>query len=362
LLGPGAGGTSAWIIRAEMIAVAAWILVGSANGLLRQRSTSSVVIAYNTGRISRYAGLRNGVQYYEAVQRANQAVGSRDRLLFVGNDESFYCSRRRICDSIYDHSTIGGLAERAVSPADLARLLRRLRVTHILVNELRCDEYEPYGLFRWSDRARNNFIGLWSAYLTPIYNARNIQVFELAVSPAPPDRQKTGIPPFMYPSATMKEAAAWGANFDRSIGTGAFSDALEATSELVRLTPKAAQAYAFRGFVHGRLNHEAEAVRDYQTAIRMGYPPAFVHVYLGTYQSARRAYREALDNLLLGIALDPAIAPVARAQALVPALGLKKYDIALSLAEDLLSANPSDPALKDQVDRIQQLLAGQAKK
>jgi tetratricopeptide (TPR) repeat protein len=187
-------------------------------------------------------------------------------------------------------------------------------------------------------------------------------VFELADRPAPANLRKTGMPPYLYPSATMKEAAAWGANFDRCIGTGAFSDALKATSEMVRLTPKAAQAYAFRGFVHGRLNEVAEAERDYQTAIRMGYPPAFVHVYLGTYQSNRRAYREALDNLLRGIALDPAIAPVARAQALVPALGLKKYDVALSLAEALLAANPSDPALKDQVARIRQLAAGTAKK
>ncbi len=352
-LGEGAG-----LVRAELVAAAAWILVSSVHTGLAHRYASDVAVPYAVGTMDRREMLHRAVTYYDAVERANAVVPAGHRVLFVGSDESLYCARPRICDSIYDFSTLGRLAARSGSPAELARRLRRLRVTHLLIHERRCEEYVDYGLFDWPDRARRNVLGLWASWLRPVYSARGVQLLELAAAPAGPGIAKTGVPSWLHDRQTAVRSRELTALIDSFLIANRTAEALAPAAELVRVLPDAAQGYAYRGLVLAQLNRLEEAERDDVTAIRLGYPPGVTYVNLGIILALRREYSRALDVLEVAIELDPLFAPQARENAFKAAMMLKRYDAALRQAEALLADRPGDAGLVDQIARLKALRPG----
>jgi len=348
-------GKGAWLVHAELVAAAAWILVSSLHTAAAHRNASDVLVPYALGTMDRREMLHLTVRYFDAVERANAVVPPGHRVLFVGSDESLYCARPRICDSIYDFSTLGRLAARSASSADLAGRLRRLRVTHLLIHEHRCEEYVNYGLFDWPDRARANVVGLWAAWLRPVFSARGVQLFELGSAPAPAGRRKTGVPSWLHDRATASRSRELSALADSFLLANRTADALAPASELVRVLPDAPQGWAYRGLVEAQLNRMEEAERDSETAIRLGYPPGITYLNLGIILALRRDYARAFAFLEAAIPLDPVFTASARENALKVALILKRYDKALPLAEALLADHPGDPGLTDQVARLKSL-------
>jgi len=183
-------GQGSWLVRSLLAAAAAWLLLVSAYGEFHNRYSNNAMVPCLTGHMDRPGLLRRGVSYYDTVQKANQVMDKRARLLFVGGDESFYCKRDRICSSIYDRPTLSELAARAQSPAELLRVLRRKRVTHMLVHGPRSEEYIKYGIFDWSERAKNNFLTMWNTYGRMVFVSKGVFLFELNPEPIPPRRRQ----------------------------------------------------------------------------------------------------------------------------------------------------------------------------
>lgn len=345
-------GEGAWLVRAELVAASAWIIVMSAWGTVVNRTTSTVLVPYMTGHWSREEILRAALPYYEGLQLANRRMGPQDRILFIGGDESLYGTHNRICDSIYDFSTLGRLAARAGSPADLVTLLRRLRVTYVLVHERRAEEYASYGLFDWNNRARRNFLGLWAAWLHPVLDSKGIQVFELLTAPVPPAQRKIGLPTYLYPQPAVCKAGGLVAQINALLLANRWADALPLSDELVKTIPLAAHPYAYRGLILGQLHHAPESRRDFAQAVALGYPSGDAYFNLARYQSGKREYPAALENFMAAAEMEPGLRQLGRETALEIAIFLKRYDTALGLVRALAADNPGEKKYREQLGRL----------
>jgi len=343
-------GEGAWLVRAELAAATAWIILMSMWGTVVNRTTSTVLAPYMTGHWTREEILHAALPYYDAVQVADARMGPHDRLLFVGGDESLYCSHNRICDSIYDFSTIGRLADRSADPAELALRLRRLRVTHLVVHERRAEEYAPYGLFDWSDHARKNFLGLWSGWLRPVVSSKGMQLFELARSPVPAAQRKAGQPCYFYPQAAVSRAGGLIVQINNLLVAGKWEEALPLSDEMVQTVPLAAHALAYRGLILGQLHHPREAMRDFTEAVRLGYPSGDTYYNLGRYQSEKRQYREALANFMTAADIEPGLRQLGLETALNVATFIKDRAISLKIAETLHAEYPSEKKYREQLE------------
>ena len=344
-----------WPVRFAAVAAAAWILAVSSNAALMNRLSNKDLVPYSMGRLSRTELLRHAVPYYAAMERAGTVMDSRARLLFVGENESHYAPRSCICSNFFDRYAPGELAKRSVDGPDLVRRLFRLRVTHLLVNESMGEQYAGSGAFEWGERGRKNFTQMWSAHVRPVYSSTGISLFELSASPGSAAARKTGAPSFFNDPGTIRRARELVAAAETAIPQGRLTDAFAAADELVRLMPKTAYAYYYRGYANEMLGRGKEAIADYFSAVRTGYPPAVVHFYLARLLDSEGRTAEALDRCLEAVRLEPG-EQGARAFARDLALRLKRYGLALDLTEHMLAANPGDAGLKTEVERIGKLL------
>ena len=297
-----------WLQRGIVLAAAGWILLASGYESLMNRFVAAPLLPILTGHQSRSEVLERNIGYYGAVRRAYEVVGPRDRILFIGSDESYYCARARICDSLYDHSTLGRLAGLAASPADLAHhLRRRLRITHLLVSIPRCEEYIEYGLFAFNDRARANVLGLWHAHLHPVYNARGQGLFEVTLRPVAPGERKTGTPSWLLSAATVRAVRTSRQATENLAGAGNQGGALAVTDAWVRAAPDSEEPWVHRQSFLGRLGRLAEADRAGATALRLGYPPGSFYQDRGVLRARRADWAGAASAFRTAAALDPSL-------------------------------------------------------
>jgi len=346
-------------VRGLLASSAAWILLISAYGEIQNRQSNTSLVRCTTGHLDRGGLLKAGVSYYRTMDLANRIMDSRARLLFVGSDESFYCERDRLCNSIYDRQEIGEMAGAAKDPKELRELLRRRRITHMLLHVPRCEEYVRYGIFDWGERAVQNFLDMWHTYGRMLYVANGVFLFEFSPEPLPPAKRKTGRPSYFHPVEDAIEARGLVQKIDRLFQAGRNVESLEACQRLVELIPGASHAYSYRAYAHGKMRKYKEATRDYERAIRLGYATAVVHFNLGVLLENDRKYARALERYLEAVELEPGQMAAARDRAMEMALYLGRAPVALKLAEDKLAMTPGDQLLQQKGTRLRSIVASE---
>ena len=349
-------GRGRWLARGVVTLAAAWVLLIGAWGEVHNRFSNNALVPYMTGHLDRLGLLRLGVQYYETVEKASSVIENGNRVLFVSGDESFYLKRRRICNSIYDRSTLGELAQHAATPADLRRALARLKVTHLINYEARGEEYSRYGIFDWGDPARERFIEMWNAYGKPVFASHGVFLFELLEKPMPPAARKKGMPSYFHSPEAAQRGRVLVQEADDLFKQGKTEQALAACEELVQVLPRASHAYAYRGYAYSLLKKPRNAMADYTRAIEYGYPTGVVYYNLGILLEMDKQYEKALGRYLDAIAIGGVDS--ARDRGFDLAVSMRRWDIALSLGEGLLAARPADPELKAKMAQVRRMASG----
>ncbi len=329
---------------------AAWIFAVSWFGQVQNRYSNNALWPYTMGHLNPNELKNIGVSYHEAVKTVNRVVGARDRVLFVGADESFNCARRRICNSIYDAPWLGALARRARSAEELLVLLRRNRVTHLLVHEPRAEENSGYGVFDWGEPARQRFLDVWNTHGRLVTLTRGVFVFELSKQPLPPRERKTGAPAYFASDEVRAKAHRLTGEADRAFNAGKIKEAFEASDALVKLLPKAPYTHSYRGYALSEMNKREGAIADYEEAIRLGYPPATVYYNDALLLEDAGKPDRALERHLNALAVDPGIGR-SRERAFDLAVKLKRREVAAKLGADLLAERGLDPALRERVQK-----------
>ncbi|MEK7477429.1 MAG: tetratricopeptide repeat protein [Candidatus Coatesbacteria bacterium] len=353
-------GRGSWLARGVVTLSTAWILLIGAWGEVHNRFSNNALVPYTTAHLDRLGLLRLGVQYYETVESASSALHDGDRVLFVSGDESFYLRRRRICNSIYDRSTLGELAKAASSPADLRRALKRMRVTHLISYEARGEEYSRYGIFDWGERPRNTFIDMWNTYGKPVFTSHGVFLFELLEKPLPPERRKQGMPSFFHSAEAAARGRALVGQADDLFKRARTEEALAVCEDLVRALPRASHAYAYRGYAFSLLKKPKQAMADYERAITYGYPTGVVYYNLGILLELDKQFERALGRYLDALTIGGGM-EAARDRAFELALSMRRWDLALSLGEPLLAGKPGDAELKAKMARVRQMVGGRRK-
>lgn len=349
-------GAGAWVVRGVLTLAAAWMLFVAAFGEIHNRFSNNALVPYTMGQMDRLGLLHMGVQYYDAVEKANQAVRPRDRLLFVGGDESFYCSRNRICNSIYDRSTLGTLARAASSGDDLLQKLRRLRVTHLLVYEARCEEYAGYGIFDWGRPAQRRYLDMMGAHGKLVAADKGVFLFELTDRPVPAALRKAGTPSYFYPLDILTRSRETIGKLDALFQQEKFPEALALCDELEKLMPDVTHVHAYRAYALGQVKRVKEAIAEYELAIRDGYPTGVVYYNLALLLENQKKLPRALEMYCAAVELEPGLAH-ARSQAFEIALALRRFPLALKLGKDVLEQNPGDTSVRERVQKLEMLEA-----
>jgi len=353
-------GCGSWLARGVVTLATAWILFIGAFGEVHNRFSNNALLPFSTGHLDRLGLLRLGVQYYETVEAAKEQVKEENRVLFVSGDESFYLGRRRICNSIYDLSTLGEMARLSSGPDDLRRMLKRRRVTHFMTHEARGEEYAPYGIFDWGDRAKTVFLDMWAAYGKPVFVGKGVFLFELLEKPMPPAGRKKGIPSYFHSASAVIRGRELVQKADQLFKRGRLEDALAVCDELVRTLPRASHSYSYRGYAWGLLRKPRNAIADYERAIEYGYPTGVVYYNLGVLLEMDRRYEQALARYLEALRLGGGSDP-ARERAFALAFELKEWGLARTLGEPLLASRSDDPEFMARLNRVRQVLSGTAR-
>ncbi len=345
-------GTGSRPVRGLVTGAAAWILAVGAFGEIHNRYSNNALTPYTTGHLSRLGLLRMGVQYYESVERARELTGPNDRVWFLGGDESFYLGRPRICNSIYDRSTLGDLAKRATSAEDLVRRMRQRNVTHLLVHEPRCDEYVNYRIFDWGEPAIHRFLDAWSMHGRMVFVSKGVFLFEWAKDPIPQAERRRGRPGFFHsPEIFLKgkilvnEADELFKGDPQSpAAAGRHAAALAKCDELVRIMPEASHGWAYRGYASGLLRKTRQAIADYERAIQLGYPTAVVYYNQAILLEHEKQFAKAVKRYRQALAVDPAMGH-ARERGFEAAITARDWAAALELGAPLLAQREADPGL-----------------
>jgi hypothetical protein len=341
-------------IRVAVGMATAWILIVSANAAIMNRLSNRDLVPYASGRLSRPVLIRGAVPYYPALERADGVMDRSARIMFVWENQSYYSPRPCFASNFIGYVPLD-LAKRAADGRDLVRLISRLRVTHMLVDENVGKQYFETGALDWGKKARDNFTQLWRAHIRPVYSTGWLGLFELLAVPVPPEGRKTGLPSFFIDREKISRTRELVAAAEEAFRQGRGPDALAAGDELVGLLPEVAYAHAYRGYANVMMGRRKAAIADYRDAIRVGYPPAVVHFYLARLLDEDGKPAEALEQCLEAVRLEPG-EQGAKALGRDLAMRLKRYGLALDLAEKMREANPGDGALKADVERIRKLV------
>jgi len=341
-------------VRAAAGMATAWILVVSANAAIMNRLSNRDIVPYASGRLSRPALLRGSVPYYPAMERAGEVMGRSARIMFVWENQSYYSPRPCFASNFIGCVPLD-LAKRAADGRDLVRLISRLRVTHMLVDENVGRQYFAAGALNWGKKARDNFTQLWRAHLRPVYSNGWLGLFELSAEPVPPEGRRTGSPSFFADPDKIPRIQELAAAIEAAFSRGKMTEVLALTDSMVRLLPGSAWAHSYRGYANAMLGRRKEAIADYLSSIRAGYPSAVVYFYLARMLEEEGRTAEALVHCREAIRLEPR-EQGAKAFGRDLALRLKRYDLALDLAERMLAADPGDAGLKAEVERIRKLV------
>ncbi len=118
---------------------------------------------------------------YPVFDYINRALPADARILFVGENQGYYCDRDFAGASPFDTNPIVTAANRSEVPGDLAVWLRQEGFTHVLVNLSELSRTErTVGSLGWSNpRSRGLFIGLFEEglYMKLLFEVGPVRLF-----------------------------------------------------------------------------------------------------------------------------------------------------------------------------------------
>jgi 4-amino-4-deoxy-L-arabinose transferase-like glycosyltransferase len=100
-------------------------------------------VAARAGALTVPFGAESEEQYFAAIGFAphtnamkaiEEQVGSRDRILFIGEAQTYYCTRPVVAPVVFNHHPLSAVFRETPGPDSAVRALRKAGYTHILVN------------------------------------------------------------------------------------------------------------------------------------------------------------------------------------------------------------------------------------
>ncbi len=107
---------------------------------------------------------------YSAIKFINENTAANAKVMFVGDERSFYLKRDFIVSSVYDRTAIVEYAAAAKDGDDLYARLKADGITHLLLNVAEAIRLgRDYRMFYWDERARNVFYDFWGKHVSEAF-------------------------------------------------------------------------------------------------------------------------------------------------------------------------------------------------
>ncbi len=146
-----------------------------------------VATSGNIGFTEAFSGLKNKEEYleeklyyYPAIKYINNELPSLSKILFIGDNQTYYCEKPLLSNSPLDKSIIVEIVRSSKNYEEIKNKLRVMGITHIYYNASEVKRtQETYSAFDWKDKEEytfNNFIG---NYTKTLFEKNGCFIFEI---------------------------------------------------------------------------------------------------------------------------------------------------------------------------------------
>jgi 4-amino-4-deoxy-L-arabinose transferase-like glycosyltransferase len=125
----------------------------------------------------------SGLYQYPAFSFINEKLPERAKILFIGENQTYYVDRKVVSNSPFDTNKTVEIVNRSKTAEDIRREFKNMGITHILYNASEVKRTsEAYDAFRWKDKTKEalflKFI-TGNEYLEEIFSERGVFIWEL---------------------------------------------------------------------------------------------------------------------------------------------------------------------------------------
>ncbi|MCD6521958.1 glycosyltransferase family 39 protein [Candidatus Calescamantes bacterium] len=124
--------------------------------------------------------LEEKLYFYPAMEFINQNLPRNSKILFVGDNQTYYCARDYLSFSPLDHNPFAELVKVSSSLKEIKTSLQKWGITHIYVNlsEIKRVE-ETYRAFNWGKEDFLKFRDFLQKQCNLLFKEKGVEIFEL---------------------------------------------------------------------------------------------------------------------------------------------------------------------------------------
>ena len=135
------------------------------------------------GRESREEFLSRTFYAYDAFRFCNERLPQSAKILFIGENQGYYCDRDFLANSPLDDNIIVGIVNSSNSGTEIGEKLKEMGITHVLYNASEAKRVDrDYSSFNWADEeAEARFLHfLFSGeFLRLVFSRSGVLIYEL---------------------------------------------------------------------------------------------------------------------------------------------------------------------------------------
>ncbi|MDD5454890.1 MAG: hypothetical protein PHW62_05290 [Candidatus Ratteibacteria bacterium] len=145
------------------------------------------VISVNTGFLETFSGIKtkgayleDKLYYYPAIKYINEELPYSSKILFIGDNQTYYCEKPLLSNSPLDKSIIVEVVRRSKNGEDVNNNLKAMDITHIYYNALEVKRtQETYAAFDWKEEEEYTFIDFIENNTIQLFEKNGCFVLEL---------------------------------------------------------------------------------------------------------------------------------------------------------------------------------------
>jgi hypothetical protein len=147
-----------------------------------------VVIAENIDFLGAFSGvktkeeyLEEKLYYYPAIKYMNEELPSSSKILFIGDNQTYYCEKPFLSNSPLDRNIIIEIVKNSTNSKEVRNKLKMMGITHIYYNATEVKRtQETYSSFDWgTEEEYTKFLDFVENYTKTVFEKDGCFVLEL---------------------------------------------------------------------------------------------------------------------------------------------------------------------------------------
>jgi hypothetical protein len=147
-----------------------------------------IVIAENIGFWETFSGIKNKeayleekLYYYPAIKYMNEELPSSSKILFIGDNQTYYCEKPLLSNSPLDRNIIVEVVKNSKNSEEVKNKLKTMGITHIYYNATEVKRTQAtYSSFDWGpEEEYTKFSEFLGNYTQTLFEKKGCFILEL---------------------------------------------------------------------------------------------------------------------------------------------------------------------------------------